>query len=106
MSTPRDLKVYRFATRAQWKAGLLSKIRVHDDGKSDGKLVPEQPLVPSPRFVASADGASSPAISPYGVAYWLTRKEYLQWMEEAGTTARGRDPRNVLETAFRSARSF
>lgn len=87
MSTPRDLKVYRFATRAQWKAGLFSKIRVDDDGKSDGQLMPEQPLAPSPRFVASADGASSPAISPYGVAYWLTRKGYLQWMEETDSTA-------------------
>lgn len=86
MSTPRDLKVYRFATRAQWKTGLFSKIRMHGDDKSDSKLIPAQPLAPSPRFVASADGASSPAISPYGVAYWLTSKGYLQWMEEADTT--------------------
>ncbi len=83
MSTPRDLKVYRFATRAQWQTGVLSNSRIHDNGK----VMPERPLAPSPRFITSSGGAFSPAISPYGVAYWRTGTGLLQWMEENNTAA-------------------
>lgn len=104
MSTPHDLKVYRFATAAQWKSGLLSKIRIHGL-KGLGKLVPEQPLAPSARLVNCAGSTSAPAISPDGVAYWrtapgvpqlehkdgitywLTAPGHLQWMDENATTA-------------------
>lgn len=77
MSTLRDLKAYRFTRPAHWQAGLWSRLRL----LPDGSLAPVQPLGPVPRFTAVAGGASAPAFSAHGAAYWLAGAGLLQWRE-------------------------
>jgi len=77
VSTLRDLKAYRFTRPAHWQAGLWSKLRL----QADGSFGPTQPLGPVPRFVPSPGGASAPAFSAHGLAYWLSGTGLLQWQE-------------------------